>query len=169
MILAYVLIAQLDGAFFKQMIFAEGEANIALNERNINVALALQDLTTSEASIGVFSAGTVSYYSERESIDFLGKSEAYIANLPPDLSGSVAWNGLRNIPGHIKYDLYYAIQELRPTYIQDCYWGTQNICGWVDQHYIKVDYGGVSLLLDRDAEAVDWEKAGVEPPPSETP
>jgi hypothetical protein len=77
-----------------------------------NLALALERFTTPDATVGVFAAGTVPYYSGRPAIDFLGKMEPRIARLAPDLkdywSPGVVLQPSRTTPkivrpGHNKY------------------------------------------------------------------
>ena len=85
-----------------------------LNEKWMNLALALERFTTPDATVGVFAAGTVPYYSGRPAIDFLGKMEPRIVRLAPDLedywSPRVVLQPSRTTPkivrpGHNKYDL----------------------------------------------------------------
>ncbi len=56
-----------------------------------------------------------------------GKSDPYIAHLPPDLSGSIAWSGMSSVSGHNKYDLRYSVLHLRPMLTQTLAWGRQAI------------------------------------------
>lgn len=131
------------------------------NQRNVNTAIVLSQLTTSDATVGVYWAGSIPYFTGRKSIDFLGKSDRYIAQLPPDVSGSVAWNGMNSVPGHNKYDLNYSIKTLEPTYVQGFRWGAQDLSQWAETKYIKVEYDGVSLFLLKDSPAVLWNKINV--------
>ena len=131
------------------------------NQRNVNTAIVLSQLTTSDASIGVYWAGSIPYFTDRKAVDFLGKSDRYIAQLPPDVSGSIAWNGMKSVPGHNKYDLNYSIRTLEPTYVQGFDWGSQDLSQWAETKYINVEYDGVSLFLLKDSPAVLWNKINV--------
>lgn len=128
------------------------------NENNVRRALAISDLTTEDATVGVFWAGSIPYYSGRKAIDFLGKSDDYIASLSPDLSGAIAWKGMVGVPGHSKYDLTYSIQKLKPTYIQNVRWGKQDLSQWVESNYIVVNSNDVILFLLADSGQVKWQK-----------
>ena len=128
------------------------------NEKHVNVAVALNQLTTSDATIGVYAAGSIPYFSNRKAIDFLGKSDRYIAQLPPDLSGAVAWSGMNSVPGHNKYDLNYSIKTLQPTFVENFQWGAQDLSQWAETHYVKVEYNGISLFLLKDSPSVYWNK-----------
>ena len=122
-----------------------------------NAAIALSQITTPEASVGVFAAGVIPYYTGLRASDFLGRTDTYIASLPADLSGAVSWNGMYSVPGHNKYDLIYSIEELEPTYIEASRWGGQDVTTWVSTRYVQVEYRGVTLLLKRDAAEINWE------------
>jgi hypothetical protein len=136
------------------------------NVRNVQSALAVSEVTSREASVGVFWAGAIPYFSGLYAVDFLGKSDPYIAHLPPDLSGAIGWAGMSSVPGHNKYDLYHSIVELAPTYVQNVevmpvpnvQWGQQDLTEWVSDHYAAVCYEGVVMNLRRDDPNVLWEK-----------
>jgi len=125
---------------------------------NVNAAIVLGQLTTKDATIGVLAAGTVSYFTDRTAIDFLGKSDRYIAHLSPDVSGRIAWAGMTSVPGHNKYDLNYSIKTLKPTYVQGFKWGGQDLSQWAKTNYVKVEYNGISLFLLKDSPSVLWNK-----------
>jgi len=126
--------------------------------KHVNIAIAINALTDKNATIGVFWAGTIPYYADRIAIDFLGKSDRYIANLPPDLSGQMGWLGMKSVPGHNKYDLNYSIKKLLPTYVQEFEVGSQDLNAWGAEHYVNVKYQGIRLYLLKDSPNVYWEK-----------
>lgn len=131
------------------------------NKGNVNTAIVLGQLTTNDATVGVFWAGSIPYFTDRRAIDFLGKSDRYIAHLPPDVSGKVSWSGMRSVPGHNKYDLNYSIKILEPTYVQGFGWGAQDLSEWGETRYVKVEYNGISLFLLKDSPSVFWSKTDV--------
>lgn len=130
----------------------------AANAVNVNTAIVLNDILTNNGSVGVFWAGAISYYMDNKSIDFLGKSDKFIANLPADISGRISWLGMQSVPGHNKYDLTYSIISLKPTYVQQLDWGSQDITAWAEDQYIKIKYKGVYLYLLKNSPDVLWEK-----------
>jgi len=155
-VLMGVLVA--NAYFLPEALFLDRPFYVSANQHNVNIAVALSEVTTPEASAGILWAGAIPYFSDRKGIDFLGKSDRYIAHLPPDLSGKIAVNGMKSPPGHNKYDLNYSIKKLRPTYIQVTEWGTQDLTAWAEIRYVEVWYKGVDLLLLRDSPFVLWEK-----------
>lgn len=133
--------------------FAEAHKNL------VNNSLALAALTDSTATLGLLWAGTPPYYADRPAVDFLGKNDSVIARRSPDLSGRIAWNGMRSVPGHNKYDLDYSIKVLLPTYVEAFRWGGQDLEAWAKDHYATAVYQGVRLHLLKDSPAVRWDKA----------
>jgi hypothetical protein len=157
-ILAFMGILVANAFFLPEIVFYDRPFYVSANQHNVNTALALQDVTTPDATAGVLWAGAIPYFSERKGIDFLGKSDRYIANLPPDLSGKVGANGVSSLPGHNKYDLSYSIGKLRPTFVQAFKWGSQDVSGWAETDYVKVEYKGMLLYLLKDSPTVLWDR-----------
>jgi arabinofuranosyltransferase len=162
------LMVSVNAAFWKDISFTTPPITLFGAARDhVNSAIAINNLTTENASVGVIWAGAVPYYTDRRGVDFLGKSDKYIARLAPDLTGDIGWNGIINVPGHIKYDLYYSINKLKPTYIEEYRWGKQNLSFKVSEDYVKANYqdvaGNVIILLRRSSPDVLWDKVHVEP------
>ena len=149
----------MDSRFLRQMSLVDLPYDNGAARKHVNIAIAINELTDEDAAIGVFWAGTIPYYADRPAIDFLGKSDRYIANLPPDLSGQMSWLGMNSVPGHNKYDLNYSIKKLLPTYVQEFEVGSQNLNDWGAEHYVNVKYMGIRLYLLKDSPHVDWAKA----------
>jgi len=147
-----------NARFLKEVFFRDKPFQSRSNHVNVNIAIALNDLLREDATIGVFWAGSIPYYTDRKSIDFLGKSDRYIARLPPDMSGDIASMGMTSLPGHNKYDLNYSIVFLQPTYVQGFTWGGQDVSSWAAHKYVEVLYKGNTLYLLKDSPSVFWSK-----------
>ncbi len=165
-LLSFLALLLTDLPFLADM-SVQGPTSAAIANRvNTNTALAIDALTGPHATVGVIWAGTLPYYADRQAVDFLGKSDAYIASRNADISGAVSWSGMISVPGHNKYDLDYSIVRLQPTYIQAFAWGDQTVKPWVMQHYVRVEYHGIqgtkTLFLQRDSPDVCWEECGNE-------
>jgi arabinofuranosyltransferase len=152
------LIAWLDAPFSPEILMQRRAYQYEANRDNVNLALAIDSLTTPAASVGVLWAGGVPYYSMRPAVDFLGKTDPAIARRAPDLSGAVAWSGMSSVPGHNKYDLEWSIVRRRPDFVQSFTWGRQDLRAWGRARYDSVAFRGVGLWLRRDSRAVRWEK-----------
>ena len=146
----------LDLKFYPEMLLSVKPYSAYANERNVNIAIALERVTGEDASVGVFFAGAIPYFTDRRAVDFLGKSDRYVAHLPPDLFSKVPVNGMTSLPGHNKYDLNYSIRLLEPTYVQGLKWGRQNLTKWARSTYVKVEYEGIELILLKDSPDVLW-------------
>lgn len=145
--------------FRAELGLAERAFQIEANQANVSTALAITQITTEDAYVGVFWAGALPYFSDnRRAIDFLGKSDKYIAGLVPDETGAIAWAGMNSVPGHNKYDLDYSIKQLKPTYVQMLGWGTQNVSSWARDNYRWVVYKEIGMFLGKDSPHVLWDK-----------
>lgn len=127
---------------------------VSANRRNVNIAIALKELCSPEASIAVTWAGAIPYYTGLRAIDILGKSDKYIARRPPQISRAKSELAL---PGHNKVDLRYSVIRLQPTYAQTFGWGLDDIDAYGRRHYEKVEYKGVELRLLKDAKGALWQ------------
>lgn len=156
-LLFVIMLLPLNWPYLLQITLLQKPFDAESNQLEVNTAIVLNQLLTTDGSVGVFRAGVIPYYTDLKAIDFLGKSDKYIAQLPPDMSGNIAWSGMTSVPGHNKYDLNYSIKKLRPTYIQGFQWGTQDLSQWVEKNYINVEYNGISIFLLKNSKAVRWD------------
>jgi hypothetical protein len=153
--------------FLPEALFLNRPTEVRNNNYHVNVSIAITELTSPDASIGVLTAGVIPYYSGRHAIDFLGKTDPYIANLSPHLPLQFTWFKPPAQLGYNKYDLDYSIKQLQPTYIQRFHWGGQNLRDWALEHYSKVEYhgknGSITILILKDSPLAYWEKGIVLP------
>lgn len=150
-----------NSRFLPEIAMLRDFRNVRTNEERINIALTIERFTTPDATVGVFDAGAIPYYTERPAIDFLGKADLHIARLAPDPSGLPRiryFEGKIYNPGHNKYDLEYSIKELRPAYARGFVWGGQNILGWAQSEYIMVVYKGTRVNFLEGSEDVRWDE-----------
>jgi hypothetical protein len=146
-----------DRFFWREHLLLSKPYSSPSNETNVNVAVALNHLTTENAQVGVLWAGAIPYYTPRRAVDFLGKTDPVVARLEPNMTGAIAWNGMQSVPGHNKYNLDYSIKLLQPTYVQQLSWGHQDIHDWAKDKYQHVVYRGAELWLLKDSPHVYWE------------
>lgn len=140
-------------------------SDVIYNQNNINKSVALNAILMPQATIGVFWAGSIPYYTDRYAIDFLGKSDLYIARTYPLLPSEFVWLQKITIPGHNKYDLNYSIKELQPVYIQRYHWIGQNLRRYTVENYVRFEYvdknGVTTLILKKDSPYVYWDRGKV--------
>jgi arabinofuranosyltransferase len=149
-----------NSRFFPEIAMLRDFNNVRANEERVNVALTIERFTTSDATVGVFDAGAIPYYTERPAIDFLGKADPRIARLAPDPSGFPKmkhFEGKISNPGHNKYDLEYSIKESRPDFARGFVWGGQNVLDWAQSEYVMVVYKGTLVNFLKDSGNVRWD------------
>jgi arabinofuranosyltransferase len=136
------------------------------NVANINTAIYLNRILKNDASVGVFYAGAIPFYTGFKAYDFLGKSDPYIASLPPDMSGEMSGREMRSMPGHNKYDLKYSILKKLPTFVDGLKHGRQDITKEALKYYTPVSvkfetwtsFNMNTILLLRESQSVRWDK-----------
>jgi hypothetical protein len=84
------------------------------NQEDVVQALLLRRLTDPSAIVAVMRAGTVPYFSNRPSVDMLGKNDRYIARRA-DTAPPASVRDFR--PGHMKFDFAYSIAGREPDVI----------------------------------------------------
>jgi hypothetical protein len=167
LLVSAVLAAEFLSPYYREVVSSQKVPDVIRNNHNVNVAIALEAITTPDATIGVFWAGSIPYYTGRYSIDFLGKSDRFIADLYPWLPSKVVWFEKTTLPGHNKYDLFHSIKDLQPTYIQKFWYGEQTLRTWGTRNYVRFEYKeGVStytLIVKKDSPDVNWERGTIIP------
>jgi arabinofuranosyltransferase len=159
LVLGVLLVVNLR--FLPEIAMLRDFTDVRINEERVNIAIAIERFTKPEATVGVFDAGAIPYYTGRPAIDFLGKADWRIARMAPDPSGfpKMEFFGRKiDNPGHNKYDLEYSIVKLRPTYVRGFVWGGQNALGWARSEYVMVVYKGALLNFLTDSEDVRWDE-----------
>jgi hypothetical protein len=150
-----------DSRFLPRMLRLGPVAEVRANRSHTNAAIAIDAMTLPGASVGVIWAGTLPYYVDRYALDYLGKSDPYIAGLDADISGDAGWGAMISVPGHNKYDLEYSIVERKPTFSQVYAWGYATVKPYFVRSYVRVEYHGAvgdrSIFLLKDSPLVCWE------------
>jgi len=113
---------------------------LAYNRSNYFLARYLNQYTDPATSVGVYWAGVPIYFSERQGVDVLGKSDAHIAQLQVD----------RFKPGHSKWDWDYVLSTLRPDVFVDNSLGLARHPIFQEE-YLRVEKGKRFFFMRRDA------------------
>ncbi|MBC8506423.1 MAG: hypothetical protein ISR58_01580 [Anaerolineales bacterium] len=134
-------------------IFIEG------NKEAVRIASAVRKVTTSDAEIGVVTAGAIPYFADRLSLDLLGKNDAYIAHLPSHIASSL--DDIR--PGHMKWDYDYSIGQLKPDMILQL-WGDKTIAyDYIEQYYTVIEVDGMLFSARSDSPYILWDRVDSTP------
>jgi arabinofuranosyltransferase len=150
----FVLCAVTNATFVKQIVGYTWVYQADAAKTNIATALALREVLQPTATIMSFWAGTLPYYWEGKAIDPLGKADSRISRLPIDLS--VAWGGMKGVPGHAKHDFNFSIVEAKPEYVQTA-WNPDQLVGPLTGRYVAARYKGLSLCLRKESPLVRWQ------------
>ena len=142
--------------FIPQMFFISPPYLSSSSKGSVDTAIAINEISGPQFKIGVFFAGTIPYYTHRYAIDFLGKSDPYIAHL-----STVEKSTVNTLPGHNKFDLRYSILELQPDYVPGFKWGGFDISSEAGDLYEHVKYKGVSMYLLKNSSQVKWDLLSV--------
>ena len=101
-----------------QNMFTDGVQVTWVDNLNVVIGKKINQVAKQDAVIGLFWAGNLSYYIDRPVIDFLGKSDRFIAKNPPvrEITES-RYNFSDFHPGHNKWNFQYSISNLSPDII----------------------------------------------------
>jgi len=107
-----------------QVSLLSAESTFSRNRRNVSLARFLNAISTPEATIAAVDAGAISYFSDRTTIDLLGKSDAVVlrGEARPDPSPFLS----ETRRSFIKYSYDRSIDEQKPDVIVELVPGTTN-------------------------------------------
>ena len=132
---------------------------VAGGDRNLQIALALENVTRPGASVAVVGAGTIPYFlPDRYAIDILGKADPYIAHQPVRTS-----MGIPDIPymrpGHMKWDYAYTFGTLKPDVIVSIWEGTgEEAAPYLEDYVYPTIAERVKVYLRKDSLNILWDK-----------
>jgi hypothetical protein len=125
------------------------------SEHVVRLALDVKSITNPEASIAVVTAGSIPYFSERYSIDLLGKNDPVIAHEKPRHLGST-YNLELFRPGHMKWNYQYSIGELQPDVVVQL-WGDTDEAEEYMANYVpwRGEYSNQTIYLRSDSQNIN--------------
>jgi len=151
--------------------FARRPDYVAGNERNLRIALGLQEITKPGTSIAVIGAGTIPYFLPDDfAIDILGKTDPVIAHGPirpslgiPDVAFFQPGNENRMRPGHMKWNYAHTFGELKPDVIVSLWDETGKEAEPYLQDYVLASVGNkISVYVRKDSSHILWENVSAE-------
>jgi hypothetical protein len=131
---------------------------VAGSDRNLQIAIALENVTKPGAYIAVVGAGTIPYLlPDRYAIDILGKADPYIAhqNVRTPM-------GIPDIPymrpGHMKWDYAHTIGELKPDVIVSLWENTsEEATPYMTDYVFRAIAPQIKVFLQTDSLNINWE------------
>lgn len=132
---------------------------VAGNKEDVRIAVAVKKATTPKAKIAVVTAGAIPYFSERPSIDLLGKNDPYIAHQPSHIP-----SGLDKVrPGHLKWDYHYSIGRLKPDMIVQLWGDTRPAMEYIEKDYTVVEIDDLLFSARTDSPNILWGNLETQP------
>jgi hypothetical protein len=128
---------------------------VAGNEQHTHMGLLVRSLTTEDASIAVVSAGAITYFSERVSIDLLGKADKVIAHVEPRQLKGIS-DDVDFRPGHNKWDYAYSIGELQPDLVVQLWSHTEEALPFLAD-YTLIKVGDYHMYFKNDSPNILWD------------
>lgn len=98
----------------------------------------------------VSGAGIIPYFSDRFSIEILGKTDYTVARETwRPLASGARWHSF--LPGHFKWDYHHSIIEMKPDLILGLLpWDEDTAQLWLDD-YSTVNFGGIHWYVRKDS------------------
>ena len=115
---------------------------VPLDEQRVRKALIVRETTDTSATIAVAPAGSIPYFSERTTIDLLGKNDPVIARMPAVYTKEF-------LPGHNKWDYKYSIEKLHPDVVVELFRQTDVILPYLEREYLLVPVGNGGVFYYR--------------------
>jgi arabinofuranosyltransferase len=127
------------------------------NHQEVQAALMLRTITTPDAVIAVTRAGTIPYFSDRQTIDLLGKNDRHVAREPSRVpSGLERFVQFR--PGHMKFDYRYSIEGQSPDVIVQLWHDREEVRPYLENYYTAVSLRGTCVYVRDASTRVLWDK-----------
>jgi hypothetical protein len=136
----------------KRPIFVKETENLT------HIALKVRQITTQEAEVAVLSAGVIPYFSDRHSIDLLGKVDPHVARTKPRVPKGFLEN-LDSQPAYAKWDYVYSIGELQPDLIAQFIGETLDEARpFLEGKYSKVEIDEYLFYVRNDSPQILWDQ-----------
>lgn len=132
------------------------------NKGMTELGLLLSKITSHQAKIAVVLAGATPYFSNRYSIDLLGKNDKKVAheNMRPhsDQFYSRFSKYINFYPGHMKWNYSHSIGKLKPDIVAQLWWSPEEAKLYLDNDYRKVKLQDFTFYLLKKSPNILWEK-----------
>lgn len=132
----------------KELMFLKKPDYIHHTENFVKEALYLRSITRSDAKIAIVWAGVLSYFTDRNMVDLLGKNDKVIAKQQWNKSSS----GF--LPGHVKWDYAYSIGKLKPDIVSQLWQAPETAHVFLDKDYTPFTHGEFTHYLRKSSSAI---------------
>jgi arabinofuranosyltransferase len=141
----------------KDLLLFNSPPHVENNKTMVERALLIKQITTPEAAIAVTWAGAIPYFSERKTVDILGKTDKTIARM--EMRQSSGRDRFKYfLPGHLKYDYSYSIGQLQPDAVLQFWGDLQEAEPYINGKYTKLVAIDKVFYLKNGSNAILWQK-----------
>jgi hypothetical protein len=127
---------------------------IQANRDYVPMAHAIRAISDKDATIAVVSAGAIPYFSERISLDLLGKSDRVIAREQMHIPDNIDLLDFR--PGHMKWNYAYSIGELQPDIVVQLWKESEIAQSYLEQDYSLISANGYPMYVRNGSSHIHW-------------
>jgi hypothetical protein len=136
----------------KRPIFVQGTMHAT------EIGLTVEKITNAQAHVAVITAGAIPYFSNRYTIDMLGKNDTTIARENMHIKYNLDALEYDYRPGHNKWNAKYSIGELKPDVVAQTMAGAfdEDAAPYLEGNYTLVYINGDAYYLRNDSHNVLW-------------
>ncbi|MFC1508481.1 hypothetical protein ACFL60_02215 [Candidatus Omnitrophota bacterium] len=127
------------------------------NRTMVERANIVKKITTPEARIAVTWAGIIPYFSERYTVDILGKTDKSIARAKMRTASEDQSRYTFFLPGHLKYDYGHSLGEMKPDVVLQFWGDIQEANEYIAGKYVKIMVGNLWVYALEGSENVRWD------------
>lgn len=132
----------------REWLLIDRPIEVESNAQIVELALRLKQTTDPRATIAVTWAGALPYFSERPSIDLLGKTDPVVAH------ESMHASRAGFVPGHLKWDYDYSIGLLHPDIVAQLWHEEASARPLLDASYKPRQIGPATVFVRRGSALV---------------
>ncbi|MFC1541841.1 hypothetical protein ACFL50_05255 [Candidatus Latescibacterota bacterium] len=129
---------------------------VANNKTMVERANLVKKITTPEARIAVTWAGIIPYFSERYTVDMLGKTDKTIARLNMRLAPENENKYTYFLPGHLKYDYEHSLIAKKPDIVLQFWDNIHESDEIIAKNYVKIIVGDLWVYALQGSKNVRW-------------
>lgn len=142
--------------FARRLVMMSPPPDVPELQHHAAMGLFLSSFTHPDAKIAVAWAGALPYFSDRPSVDLLGKCDEVIAREPvKSIPGRLMY------PGHMKWDYEYSITRYSPDVIVELWKSPEQADKVMRGRYDHVKLGGFDLHVLKTSDKIDWRELAI--------
>lgn len=144
-------------AALTEVLLLKPTLHIEKNQKMIERALVVSEITRKEATIAVVWDGAIPYFAQRSTVSILGKNDKHIAHGPMRMTQGPG-KLVAFYPGHLKWDYAYSIGELKPDVVVHLWQAEEEAAPYLYPSYMQVTIKGFAFHLRRGSPHVLWDR-----------